>query len=258
MDGSGFGDADLGADFSAQQDQTRRLVRAIMRVTGLSASALARAAGLTPSTVNRFIHQDVRHTLSQRTLLSLMIVAFDHLKTRPLPSFDRSALDELARAIPVFERALAGHDPANRLIIETIKGDETPLTRAQTVDDIAVLTIGATGVDAAAGNFRGAMLRTPRPPFLAADDRAFAILMPDASMAPRFDSGDLLYVSPARPAVAPGMDVVAILPVGGFVVGRLRLAGTQRDIVPLDDARGRTISSDQTTAIYPIVGSHRP
>ncbi len=258
MDGSGFGDADLGADFSAQQDQTRRLVRAIMRVSGLSASALARAAGLTPSTVNRFIHQDVRHTLSQRTLLSLMIVAFDHLKTRPLPSFDLSALNELARAIPVFERALTGHDPANRLIIESITGDDPPQTRAKTVDDIAVLTIGATGVDAVAGDFRGAVLRTPRPPFLTADDRAFAILMPDASMAPRFDPGDLLYVSPARPAVAAGTDVVAILPVGGFVVGRLQLSGTQRDVVPLDDARGRSISAQQTTAIYPIVGSHRP
>jgi len=30
------------------------------------------------------------------------------------------------------------------------------------------------------------------------DARAFALLMPDGSMTPRFDSGDMLYVSPAR------------------------------------------------------------
>lgn len=253
MDGSGFGDTDLESEISAQQDQTRRLVGAMMRVTGLSASALARAAGLTPSTVNRFMHQTVRHTLSQRTLLALMIVTFDRLKERPLAAFESSAIAELAKAIPVFERALAGHDFANRTVIEAIKAGDAPSAQAKTDTDIAVVTIGAAGIDVRAGDFRGAVLKTPRPPFLAADERAFAVLMPDASMSPRFEAGDLLYVSPARPALETGADVIVILPTARFLIGRV---GGGHAIAPLAD--DWTFKPEHAAAIYRIVGSHRP
>lgn len=256
MDGRGFSDAELGADVSAQQDQTRRLVRAMMRITDQTASALARAAGLTPSTVNRFMHQAVRHTLSQRTLLALMIVTFDHLKARPRDSIDRNALAELARAVPVFERALVGHDPENRELIASLKPGEQAQPATKPNDDIAVVTAGAVGVDPVNGNFRGAMLRTPRPPFLASDERGFAVLMPDASMTPRFEPGDLLYVSPGRNAFDAGVDVLALLPIGGFLVGRLSIDGSGRRVVPLNGLR--SIAADQCAAIYRIVGSHRP
>jgi putative intracellular protease/amidase len=250
-DGSG-----TGAEFAAHQDETRRLVRAMMRLTGLSASALARAAGLTASTLNRFMHREVRHTLSQRTMVALMIVTFDHLKSRQVTAFDRGALDVLAPAIAVFERALVGHDAENASIIAAVRGKAPRDNQAAGTGDIAVLTAGATGIDPASGNFSAALLRTLRPPFLSGDARAFAVLMPDASMSPRFEAGDLLYVSPLRAIDEAGADLIAFDRGGRFVIGRRALSGDA--IVPFSDARNRGIPAADAAAIFRIVGSHRP
>ena len=54
-------------DAEAQRD----LVRQMMTHAGMDASTLARAAGVWPSTVTRFLNGDVKHLLSNRTLLAL-------------------------------------------------------------------------------------------------------------------------------------------------------------------------------------------
>jgi DNA-binding Xre family transcriptional regulator len=46
----------------------RDLIRQMMDHSGLDATNLARAAGLTPSTVTRFMNRPVKHALSARTL----------------------------------------------------------------------------------------------------------------------------------------------------------------------------------------------
>ncbi|MBL8628949.1 MAG: hypothetical protein JNM81_04935, partial [Rhodospirillaceae bacterium] len=202
---------------SAQQAHTRTLINAMMALTGLSSSALARDAGLTPSTLNRFMHQPVRHTLSQRTLLALMVATFRHMKARGIAALDAAALTTLAPTLPSFERAILEQAPDAERVLKEIKlrtgaGLATMAARAdnrtEAVRDLPVVTAGTLGVDVAALNFEKAPLHTQRPPFLADDAHAFAFLMTDAAMSPRYDSGDMLYVSPARDVSGENVDVI--------------------------------------------------
>lgn len=56
------------SDADAEQAAARRYVAEILRATGWSPTALARKAGLTPSTVTRFLNSEVGHTLSSRSI----------------------------------------------------------------------------------------------------------------------------------------------------------------------------------------------
>jgi transcriptional regulator with XRE-family HTH domain len=56
-------------DADPDQAAARRFVTDVMRVTGWSASRLAKEAGVVHTTLTRFLHgKDVHHTLSARTL----------------------------------------------------------------------------------------------------------------------------------------------------------------------------------------------
>ena len=59
------------AHMDAQQQATKELVLAMLAATELSPTELARAAGLAPSTLTRFLNSPVKHSLSARTLAKL-------------------------------------------------------------------------------------------------------------------------------------------------------------------------------------------
>ncbi len=251
-----------GADVSAHQEQTRRLVRAMMALTGHTASGLARAAGLTPSTVNRFMHRSVRHTLSQRTMLALLTETFISLKRQSPPAFDRVALTELAPAIAVYERGILEHAPD---VQATLAQAKSTLTHGQAArepriptSDLAVVLATTRSVNVDAGDLARAPLRTPRPPFLETDPRAFALLMPDESMMPRFDAGDMLYVSPAQPLDGQKVDVTAERIDGGFVVGTLTALGHDSvRLTTLSPRTRETLPRNKLRGVYRIVGVQR-
>ena len=260
MNGETFKPATSETDVSAHQAETRKLVGAMMKLTGMSATGLARAAGLTPSTVNRFMHQPVRHTLSQRTMLALMTETFQNIKGRTAQSLDSAALADLAPAIAVYERG----------ILEVAPDVETTLTQAKSAiaypaqrsaaatAELPVLMVATRGVSVHAADFTRAPLKTQRPPFLEGDARAFAMLMPDETMMPRFDAGDMLYVSPARPLDGAKIDVVVERSEGGFVVGTL--AALTPDTVRLATLSPRErVSFDRSKirGVYRIVGVQR-
>lgn len=253
----------LPSAVSAQQAQTRGLIAAMLALTGLSASALARDAGLTPSTLNRFMHQPVRHTLSQRTLLALMIATFRRMKARGIAALDAAALSALAPALPVFERAILDQAPDAERVLKEIKlrtgsGLSTlPRPETEQVHDLAVVTATTLGIDVAAKNFDKAPLTTQRPPFLADDPHAFAFLLTDASMSPRYDAGDMLYVSPAR-EVAEGADVIVERKAGGFMLGRL-MQSTEADVrlLKLNPQTEFDIARNDIRGLYRVVGVQR-
>lgn len=58
-------------DIDDQREAQRELVRRMMEQTGLDATGLARAAGVAPSTLSRFLYQPVKHLLTARTLAKL-------------------------------------------------------------------------------------------------------------------------------------------------------------------------------------------
>jgi hypothetical protein len=244
----------------AHQEQTRRLVGAMMKLTGLSATGLARSAGLTPSTIHRFMHKPVRHTLSQRTMLALMTETFLALKDRARQSLDQSALTELAPAISVYERGILERAPDVMPILMEAKtagtrGATAPATSS--ADELPVLMTATQGINIAKGDFARAPLKTQRPPFLAGDPQAFAILMPDESMMPRYDAGDMLYVSPARNAEGEKADVV-IERNGGFMIGSM-VASTAASVrIATFSPQTRTnFERDKIRGPYRIVGVQR-
>jgi len=252
------------ADVSAHQEQTRQLVRAMMTLTGETASGLAKAAGLTASTLNRFMHKPVRHTLSQRTMLALMTETFRRLKDRPTHMRDPGALAVLGPTIGVYERGIIDLAPDVRPILDAMKDHITTSSRRpgayseSSGGELPVLLTTTQSVDISARNFTQAPLTTPRPPFLENDPAAFAILMPDQSMAPRFDAGDMLYVSPARVLEGERLDVVVERKTGGCIIGTLMgiSADTVRIATLLPRAR-QSIARDKTRGIYRIVGVQR-
>jgi phage repressor protein C with HTH and peptisase S24 domain len=126
------------------------------------------------------------------------------------------------------------------------------------VPDLPVLLASTQNVNARDGVFANAPLKTQRPPFLANDARAFALLMPDTSMHPRFDAGDMLYASPARDLGGDHVDVVVERPNGGFIAGGL--AGVTSDTVKLALLMPRSRQSfarDKIRGVYRIVGVQR-
>jgi transcriptional regulator with XRE-family HTH domain len=57
------------------QEIARRLIEYLVQQTGLDLTTLARRANLAPSTLTRFMNQQVKHTLSAKTLLRLFDAA---------------------------------------------------------------------------------------------------------------------------------------------------------------------------------------
>jgi hypothetical protein len=250
-------------DVSAHQEQTRRLVRAMMTLTGETASGLARAAGLTPSTVNRFMHRPVRHTLSQRTMLALMTETFRNLARQPQPHFDHAALTELAPAITIYRRGVLERAPGVQTTLAHAMAmmDLRPSQPSPAIDiapDLPVVLAATRNVDIHAGDFKHVPLKTSRPAFLGPDPRAFALLMPDGSMAPRFDAGDMLYASPARKLDGDKIDVVLERAEGGFIVGSLvSLTEDTARVSTLAPRARETYARNKLRGIYRVVGVQR-
>jgi len=251
------------AEVSAHQEQTRRLVRAMMTLTGQTASGLAKAAGLTPSTVNRFMHRPVRHTLSQRTMLALMTETFRNLAQQPQPHLDPSALMELAPAIAIYRKGVLEQAPGVLTILAHAMAmvDAKPSQPSPAIDiapDLPVVLAATRNVDVRAGDFKHAPLKTSRPAFLGSDPRAFALLMPDGSMMPRFDAGDMLYASPLRDLGGDKIDVVVERAEGGFAVGSLVALTDETVRVSTLAPRAReTYTRSKLRGIYRVVGVQR-
>ena len=213
---------------TAHQRETRKLVRAMMTLTGQSASALAAAAGLTPSTVNRFMRKTVRHTLSQRTMLALLTHTFLTLQSVRREDWDRRALADLSPALSVYEKGMLELAPDLADVLKQTRaaaGPQAGMTlftgEPGPPPNLPVVLVSTQDVDITDGNFDAAPMRTQRPPFLWSDPLAFAILMPDDTLMPRYDAGDMLYVSPAHTLDGSKVDVVLARTGGGFIIGQL-------------------------------------
>ena len=255
MDGEHIIPADLPLSAGEpQREETRKVVRAMMALTGMSASGLARAAGLTASTLNRFMNKPVAHTLSQRTMLALMTATLAYIKDRPLAVLDAAALAILAPAAALYEPAIASDAPALKPLLGEIRARMLPA--AAPLTDLPVVMARSQGIDVAAADFARAPLRTARPPFLESDPRAFALLMPDASMSPRFDVGDMLYVSPAQ-ELAEGLDVVIDKAGVMSVATCVQLSTATLKLAKLNPKSRTSVERDTLRGVYAIVGLQR-
>ena len=250
---------------TAHQRETRKLVRAMMLLTSQSASGLALAAGLTPSTINRFMHKPVRHTLSQRTMLALLTETFLHLMDFPRESWDNGALADLIPALAVYERGILELAPDVDTVLKQVRaagGPRSGLTsyapEPGPVPNLPVVLVSSQDINVREINFDSAPMRTQRPPFLWSDPLAFAILMPDETLMPRYDAGDMLYVSPTYSLDGLKVDVVLSRTGGGFIVGRL-IAVTAQSVAigTLYPLANEFYERPKLNGIYRIVGMQR-
>lgn len=228
MDGSQADSPLPDEALTAHQRETRKLVRAMMTLTGQTASGLALAAGLTASTVNRFMHKPVRHTLSQRTMLALLTETFLTMKNLPPPDWDDRALADLIPALSVYEQGILEIAPDLEAVLQQVRAAAGPQSSLSMyaaepgpVPNLPVVLVSSQDINVSEGNFDAAPMRTQRPPFLWSDPRAFAILMPDDTLMPRYDAGDMLYVSPAQSLDGLKADVVLSRKDGGFIIAQL-------------------------------------
>jgi len=209
--------------------------------------------------------QPVRHTLSQRTLMALMVTTFRQMKARGIAALDANALAVLAPVLPSFERAILEHAPDAERVLKEIKlrtgsglATQPRVERIVEARDLPVLTASTLGIDVAGLNFEKAPLTTQRPPFLADDKHAFAFLMTDASMSPRYDAGDMLYISPARDVSGDGLDVAVERKDKGFVIGRLvKTTETTIVLLKLQTQESFDIPRNEIRGLYRIVGVQR-
>lgn len=77
------------------QETARALVSQMLEATGLEPTQLARRAGVTPSTLTRFLNKPVKHTLSVRTLMKLSAASGVPIPmggVAPLPSKGRQEI----------------------------------------------------------------------------------------------------------------------------------------------------------------------
>jgi phage repressor protein C with HTH and peptisase S24 domain len=186
------------------------------------------------------------------------------MKARGIAALDAAALAALAPALPVFERAILDQAPDAERVLKEIKlrtgAGLSSLSRpdaAEPAHDLPVVTATTLGIEVAAKNFDKAPLTTQRPPFLADDPHAFAFLLTDATMSPRYDAGDMLYVSPAR-EIGENADIVAERKGGGFLLGRLaRTTETTVRLVKLQSQESFDIARQDIRGLYRVVGVQR-
>lgn len=174
---------------SEQQTAVRELVQQMLAETGLTLTELARRAGVSSTTLTRFMNKDVKHTLSMSTLGKLSVAS--------------GVSVPMGMALPGVAGAAAARPPAEGLAIPR---------RGDMPQDLPVYGTaqGANGAGAFVINMGGQVDRIRRPPGLMANRDAFAIYVEGDSMEPRFEPGETVVVDPNRP-VRPGDDVVLLL-----------------------------------------------
>lgn len=214
---------------SKEREQQRAWVRGVAQAAGLTPTELAKKAGLTPSTLNRFLNDEkVTHLLSTRTIAAIRKVVGD-----------------------------SNHEPAP-LPIDT----EMPRILKSKVgvlglDDLPVLGHGEGGKDGLFFDNGEVRQYVPRPATLLRVNQAYAIFMHGHSMEPRFREGELLYVNPHRPP-SQGDDVVIEMTDGrGFVKRLVRRTTKTVYVQQFNPAKEIEFPAGDIKNIHLIVGTGR-
>lgn len=182
-----------------ERQQLREAVRGLVAESGVTASELARRAGLAPSTLTKFLNDEgARHVLTTRTLAKLAAAT--------------------GRDMPVAD-LVARREVSDRL-------DAPPPPGASDVPVLGQARGGRDGLFIDNGLVESYV---PRPHVLMRVPHAYAVYMNSDSQEPVLRHGDLLYVNPSMPPRA-GDDVLIEL-VGGEAYIKRLLRRTPKEVV---------------------------
>lgn len=201
----------------------------VLAARGLTVSAVARAAAISEGTLRAYRDTEGRG-LNTRTLHKV-IAAIARLSGTPAPP--ELAAPELWGAEIIFP---VGGSPASGL---APPGLASPAAREYTAPELAPPSAPRIPVRGTAqGGPQGAFVLTGDdidyvrcPPRLATAQGTYALFIEGDSMSPRYEPGELIFVSPRRPARV-GDDVVIVLRDGrgeqtAFIKRLLRRGGEE-------------------------------
>lgn len=165
-----------------EQEAQRRWLRAVLAQTGWLPTQLARKAGVTPSTINRFLNDEkVTHSLSLPTLKKI------------------SEASGIAIPLDLLPRVAEAEYNVDQDRRANIPGRETLTSR------IDVYGTAACGEGRGDFELNGEVVdRVRRPPALEGAAGVFGIYVVGDSMEPRYEHGDLVFIHPGRPATVGG------------------------------------------------------
>lgn len=183
-------------------------VRAVCRQTGLTPSALAERAGISPSTLNKKLKSpDTEAALKIHTLEKIAAISGIPIPISILQSPDRATAPPIKRELITPQH---GGATASGVRVPPPDWDglpPPPPIQTNMAKDLPVYGVSRAGND---GSFilNGEVIDVVRRPrSLSHASRAFALYVEGDSMTPRYDPGDLVFVNPGRPA-RPGDDVI--------------------------------------------------
>ncbi|MFQ5534686.1 MAG: helix-turn-helix transcriptional regulator [Sphingomonadales bacterium] len=276
----------------SSQTGTRETVRIMMHVTRWSASKLAVKSGLAASTLNRFMHKDVKHTLKFSTLTRLLITTLARLNERlrteqvvsqadieaviPLigqfgidlekeaDELARSAdpdsfwrLDEISKAVSALT-GTPGNQPSTSR--ETGRSEPPPIAGCSFSDvkDLPVLGAAKGGNNSLFFDNGTVHEHIHRPPGLGGVENAFAVYMVGDSMEPRYFAGEYLYVNPNRPPARNCFVVVELVDGQGLVKQFVRRDDATLHLRQFNPEKLLQFDNDQVKSVYYIVGASEP
>jgi phage repressor protein C with HTH and peptisase S24 domain len=215
----------MNRDFLEQLEKVRLEIETLARDAGLTPTALAKKAGVQPSTVNKVLNRQrpINHLPKESTLKKLRVAAAStpHHNGRN------------ANVVTHLETPAQRRGPAWDLPIRAARNDKGALMFKQS------------------GNFGYAR----RPGSLADISEAYAIRFVDDSMSPRYEPGWVGHVNPTLPPV-PGRDVVIRLTDDSAVIGTLQQdTGSSYVLRQFNRPELVAILKANTKVIHRVVGS---
>lgn len=245
------------------QIATRAFVHKTLERTGLTATELARRAGLAPSTLNRFLNsEDVKHTLSARTLMRIAAVA--ELSGESSGDGAATRRREEREIEQIVENLLGdtvegdGDSTAGREFTRRREG----LTRFPRPPvgprDVPVLGVAVGGADGLFDMNGAAIDQAERPHTLQGVRDGYAVYMIGDSMEPKYEAGQILYVHPNRPPRV--MDYVVVEFTDGRALVKRLLRRDDQRLVLRQYNPARDLEFDITTVkqVHKIVTADEP
>jgi phage repressor protein C with HTH and peptisase S24 domain len=201
----------------SMQAGTKALVERALELTGWTPTEFARFAGLTPSTLTRFLYQPVKHTLSQRTVGKLLsALPSDEVRQEALeagraaganPSiafFTKKDWDRETHVVPTRGEVATQASPPIPIVTTNYDAQLTAALVDRTVMPRDVPVMGTAAGSLSDGAFEmndGEPVDfVRRGPGIAHAKMVYALYVEGDSMAPWRRPGGLAYVDPARKA----------------------------------------------------------
>ena len=220
------------------QDAARKYVGAVSAATGWDFTTIARRAGLSSSTLTRFMNNpDIRHVLSARSIAK--IAAASGVPVPPELGGAASTSSGGTGHAPEFVRSPAGVPPPG--------ARDLPVRGHAKGGSIGTYFFEQGAVQA----------YVERPWFLMGVPSAYAVYIQNDSMEPVFRHGHLAYVNPSVPVSAGDDVVIHLRDEQGFVKRLVRRTARALIAEQFNPPKQLEWAADKVAAVHLIVASLR-